>query len=205
MWTVLYVSSITTTKVNVPLLYQAPWQFLLHFLVIRIICAMNIYLKKIFDPNSGEKKMWFSFCPESCSPNIYTRILYVWEFSQSKLWLTWVCRLLPPLSPCYCLPSASPWSPPCPPWNTAVHSGRQQTTPGSSCPAVGHPHPANRFSRVSSLALLWQEAVKRRPSSYPSRPICCKEGKAQTDHSSQVLHKGHLKQIGQNDIEMPSH
>lgn len=110
-----------------------------------------------------------------------------------RLWLTWACRLLPPLSPCYCLPWASPWSPPCPPWNTAAHSGRQQTTPGSSCPTVGHRRPANRFSCVSSLAGLWQEAAKRRPSSYPSRPICCKEGKAQTDHSSQVLHKGHLK------------
>lgn len=61
-----------------------------------------------------------------------------------RLWLTWGCRPLRPPSPCCYLPSASLWTPPCLLCYTAGHFGRPQTTRGSSCPAVGHPHPAKQ-------------------------------------------------------------
>lgn len=71
-------------------------------------------------------------------------VMVLLHSTDQRLWLTWGCRLLRPPSPCCYLPSASLWTPPCLLCYTAGHFGRPQTTQGSSCPAVGHPHPANQ-------------------------------------------------------------
>lgn len=72
-------------------------------------------------------------------------------------------------------------------WPTTNNTGVFMSKSGSStsCKPV---------SCLSSMETSVTRGCKT-TSSYPSRPICCKKGKAQTDHSSQILHKRHLKEI----------
>lgn len=77
-------------------------------------------------------------------------------------------------------------------WPTTNNTGAFMSNSGSStsCKPVSH---------SGSLLLLWKQLKYRKTpakwclSYYPSRPTDCKQGEAETDHSSQVLHEGHLK------------